>query len=581
MVALLNRASTNHRLSILDRLVSDATSPLELVSERSLRLSLPEDDNLLRTFLAYEIETHGEAETLVRWALKLTSSNNFFCVFQLKADGAASSEVPTENLFELLLSRYVPELWERYGQDEIYISPNQAAADMQIELLFPELRSNEQAKEIDVVTNQIEAASIQGPSQLTHAASSSEEGSGFSQASILSGTSTAATSAPSVRSQSQASADPTKPTSTSSFKARTIPSTVKSRPSIEPRLSKAAALRMGVQLDSPARRTASPSKPVDAASVGISGVAKRPAALPASLRTPAIAPRLNKAAVARQGGTANGDSVTSVRRPVAAAEAARPSSASTSSSSSKAFPSTSTADAGASELAQRARKEVDFSNTPGHKRMSLGRSNIASIAPPSIAPRQNRASMSRIQGPSIGAVTSPRTTSAARPPPSAYHPSTAGRMRSSSLAAADAPQTSTSEGARERRPIDFAHVPGHKRASLSLNIPSLAAPSVAPRQNRASLARTRPSLSATPSPVPSPRNPTKPLPGTDAGAASGKENNNAAQLVHKQTDFATVPGHKRHSLSFALSSLKQPTIPPRMNKAAGARLGTGGKPSAS
>ncbi|SPO26679.1 uncharacterized protein UTRI_03971_B [Ustilago trichophora] len=561
VVALLNRASTNHRLTILSKLVSDTSSPFELVAERSLRLSLPEDDGLLRSFLAHEIETQGEAETLVRWALKFTATNNFFFVLQLKAN----SDAPTTSIHELFVSEHASKLWESYGQDEIYVSPDQATAEMQVELLFPESSTETIQGHIDVLAHQLASSSVKDVPQIVHAASSSEDGSGFSQASVLSSGSTAATSVPSVRSQSRASAHPTSANGGNAFKARAIPSTVKSKPSIEPRLSKAAALRMGISLDSPARRTASPSKPIDAANVGISGVAKRPVQQLASLKAPSIAPRLNKAAVARQGGPVGGEANV-VRRPASVAGNNRPSSVA---SSSKAFPSSSAA---SSEAAPRARKEVDFSNTPGHKRLSLVGS-IASTAPPSIAPRQNRASMSRIQGITTVASPRPAPTGTARPPPSAYT-GTAGRMRSSSLAGTSEP----AEEAKPRKAIDFAQTPGHKRASLSLSIPSLAAPSLAPRQNRASLARTRPSLStasSSPAPSPSPRTLTKPLP--NVADATGKENRGQPR---QPTDFATVPGHKRHSLSFALASLKQPSIQPRLNKAAGARIGAGGvKPS--
>ncbi|SPO26382.1 uncharacterized protein UTRI_03971 [Ustilago trichophora] len=562
VVALLNRASTNHRLTILNKLVSNTSTPFELVAERSLRLSLPEDDGLLRSFLAHEIETQGEAETLVRWALKFIATKNFFFVLQPKT----GSDAPTESIHELFVSEYAPELWETYGEDEIYVSPDQATAETQIELLFPECSTDTIEADADVLAHQLEPFSISDVPQIVHAASSSEGGSGFSQASILSSGSTAATSVPSIRSPSRASAQPTNITGGNAFKARAIPTTVKSKPSIEPRLSKAAALRMGVSLDSPARRTASPSKPVNSANVGISGVAKRPVQQLASLKAPSIAPRLNKAAVARQGGPVGGEA-SALRRPASVAGNNRPSSVA---SSSKTFPSCSAPSSG---VTPRARKEVDFSNTPGHKRLSLVGS-IASTAPPSIAPRQNRASMSRIQGTTTVA-SSPRAGPAgtARPPPSAFT-STAGRMRSSSLAGASQP----AEDAKPRKPIDFAQTPGHKRASLSLSIPSLAAPSLAPRQNRASLARTRPSLStasSSPAPSPSPRTLTKPLPNVDD--ATGKENR---VQPRPPTDFATVPGHKRHSLSFTLASLKQPSIQPRLNKAAGARIGAGGvKPS--
>ncbi|CDS01676.1 hypothetical protein [Sporisorium scitamineum] len=370
VVALLNRASTTHRLTILDQLVSDASSPFELIAERSLRLTLPKDDDLLRSLLSSEIETHGEAETLVRWALKFTATTSFFFVLQLKS---AEEGPRSQNVGDLFMTDYAPQLWEKYGQDEIYVSPHHAAAEMQVELLFPDSAAE---APVDTLTLQTESVPAPEAPGMMHTVSSSSEGggSGFSQASALSSASTAATSIVSpTRPQSRASL--VHPTSSTAFKARAIPNTVKSRPSIEPRLSKAAALRMGVQLpDSPAsssqsRKTGPSKDAAAAANIGISSVTKRPVAPPVSLKAPSIAPRLNKAALARQGGSSEAGHAAVTRRPASAAG--------------HVFPSTS----GGTGQA-RPRKQVDFSTTPGHKRLSLvGQSSIASIAPPSIAPQ--------------------------------------------------------------------------------------------------------------------------------------------------------------------------------------------------
>lgn len=569
VVALLNRASTNHRLTILDRLVSDVASPFQLVAEHSLRLSLPQDDELLRSLLANEIDTYGEAETLVRWALKFTAANNFFLVLKLKHP---SNETHHTNICQLFIADHAPALWEAYGQDEIYVSPDCATAEMQIQLLFPDGIDNSVLDVQGSPTESSVALALQAPLMMHNMSSSSAGESAFSSTSVISTTSTTATTTttttatPSLRPQSRASMN------SSTFKARPIPSTVKSKPLIQPRLSRAAALRMGVELpESPARsqqqsRNTSPSKVAAGGNVGISGVAKRPVAPPVSLKAPSIVPRLNKAAMARQGG---GEAAVSTGRPTSAAGNSR-----------LAFPSSTAAAGGVSDAA-RPRREVDFSNTPGHKRQSLvGRSSIASIAPPSIAPRQNRASMSRIQQQPGGGfvpftVSSPRSTSAAAAPPSAYR-GTALAGRTLSSAAAPRHSTGAKAGgeiveAKQRKPISFAHTPGHKRASLSLSIPSLAAPLVAPRQNRASLARTQP-------------------PSSNAIALSSHHSNNNAAAAAKspaqtvagkensptKPDFASVPGHKRASLSFSLASLRAPSIAPRLNKAAGARIGLGG-----
>ncbi|TKY84783.1 hypothetical protein EX895_005863 [Sporisorium graminicola] len=581
VVALLNRASTTHRLTILDQLVSndgddDASSPFELVAERSLRLSLPDDDELLRSLLASEIQAHGEAETLVQWALKFTAATSFFLVLQRKA---SAGELSSKSIGELFLSDYAPALWEKYGHDEIYVSPNQATAEMQIELLFPDTVDKTSVDAVALPTEPA-PATAEAPSMTLAASSSSEgvgAGSGFSQASVLSSTSTAATS---TRPPSRASLVHPTPNPNPTFKARPIPSTVKSKPSIEPRLSKAAALRMGIKLpESPAAAAAarsrtssssssSPSKDAATAtaaaavgSVGISGVAKRAVAPPVSLKAPSIAPRLNKAALARQGqGGSNPSEASASRRPASAAGAAGAAGAG------HVFPSTAPAPAaapGGGGVQPVPRKQVDYSNTPGHKRLSLagGRSSIASIAPPAIAPRQNRASMSRIQHQPTGGA------AASAAPPSAFKGATRGHTRAASVASSSVstPVASKEEGSveRARRPVDFAHTPGHKRASLSLlsTIPSLAAPSLAPRQNRASLARARPMSSST-APAPS------------AASTASTSTSNAAAATGP-TDFTHTPGHKRLSLQFSLASLRAPSIQPRLNKAAGARIGAG------
>ncbi|CCF51901.1 hypothetical protein NDA11_001362 [Ustilago hordei] len=532
LVALLNRASTTRRLTILDRL----SSSFEIVSERSLRLLLPGDDGLLRSLLAYEIETEGEAVTLVKWASKFTTTTNFFLVLQLNTDA------PSADLFELVQKEHAPALRETYGTDEIYISPNRETAELQISLLFPDLHST---NSVDAMASRLESAALEAP-LMTHAITSSEaSASGFS-------THSASTARTSIHPQSRAS---NHAPSHSTFRAGRIPSTVRSKPSIEPRLSKAAALRMGVEIQSPARGTSSPAKTADAGNVGISGVVKRPVGLPASLKAPSIAPRLNKAAVARQGGAPAGEGVGAV--------------STTSAGVRKSLPSSTTASG--SESGGRMRKQVDFSNTPGHKRLSLAGSSVASIAPPSIAPRQNRASLSRISGSTPSSSTTTNSSGTRGGPPSAYRCNLVGRGRATSLTC------SFGEGQRERQPISFDQTPGHKRTSLSLSIPSLATPSMIPRQNKASLARTRPSLPHTTNnntSLVSPSSSAKPLRPIPTSAERGGESE--GEKENQTTDYAKVARHKRHSFNFSLASLKQPTIQPRLNKAASARMFAGG-----
>ncbi len=281
-VALLEDAAASTS-AVLDALVG----AFSLVERTTLRITLPDDDAMLRALLAHEIATLGEAAALVRWAPGFTAAPFTVLVLALTSNDDAC---------KVFLTQYASSL-KKFGP--IYASPTRDAAQMQRALLFPAI------------------------------------GSGSSEAGTSSSASTRATSV------SRASQP--------GFKARAVPSSVSSKPTIEPRLSRAAALRMGIPLPT---RTPSPTKTPAPAS----GMPKRTVPTPSSLRTPTIAPRLNKAALARQNQPGQ----------------ARPSTA-----------------------GERVRSEVDFSRTPGHKRASLSTS-VASTAPPAIVPRQTRASLSRL-----------------------------------------------------------------------------------------------------------------------------------------------------------------------------------------
>lgn len=86
----------------------------------------------------------------------------------------------------------------------------------------------------------------------------------------------------------------------SAFKARKTPSTA--APSITPRLSKAAALRMGIEL--PEKRPAKSEmdengEPVEKEEAFVPGTVRRPVTPPKSLSRPAMAPRQNRASALR------------------------------------------------------------------------------------------------------------------------------------------------------------------------------------------------------------------------------------------------------------------------------------------
>lgn len=214
---------------------------------------------------------------------------------------------------------------------------------------------------------------------------------------------------------------------------------------------------------------------------------------------PSIAPRLNRVAAARTNAT---PSVTEVKSIV------------------------------------KEKKAVDYSNTPGHKRVSLSAASPrpASLAAPTVMPRLNKAATARLSnygeqerdGHSSTAPSSIRTSSCSISPTAI------------------------------RKPIDFSGTPGHKRVSLSTStIKSLQAPTLAPRSNRASIGRTGGAL----------------VDGASIANISVKSDKEVKQK--KIVDYSNTPGHKRASTGVSISSLAQPSIAPRINAAAMKRMSIG------
>lgn len=353
------------------------------------------------------------------------------------------------------------------------------------------------------------------------------------------------------------------------FKVQAVPAAVTRPPKVQPRLTKAAALRMGIKLpESPVRSPKPPALGVG--SMGISGLLKEKVERPKSLAQPAVQPRSNRATLARLGGSA-GDTTSSHR-------------------SAKSPPNV-----------IKARKEVDFPGTPHHfKGSTVGGQGavIASLAPPAIALRHNRVSEARTG-------VKERT------------PTTNGSCASENTAARSAvacPENGVSP-VRERKPVDFANTPGHRRQSLagSFNLASLKAPTIAPRSNRTAIARggmssanetgrsdgasasTRsmspekenrpkrqcPSAAATTSPVRqkpfAAADKTTAAPATLAGGEARPSSPiKAAGRERQPVDFSNTPGHKRTQSSFTVASLAAPKIVPRTNLAATRRLSIGG-----
>ncbi|PWZ00149.1 hypothetical protein BCV70DRAFT_105641 [Testicularia cyperi] len=531
VVILLNRAAKVHRLAILSHITASARFQID--AERSFRIILPQDDVFLRRLIQHEIESDGEAEALVRWAPTFTLGNNFAVLLSTHGEAATEWQRTWSSL---------PRSFER---DDFFVVLDPAVVRAHTGVLFEvdsildsDYLHNVAGRVADRVAGEVDAL-VLTPSDAQMQATDSEpdfqlgSGSGFSQTSARS-ESTTATSV-------TADAVPYAASKTC-FRARPAPAST-AKPTIQPRLSKAAALRMGVEYAPASPRPASVT-PVNG-NVGISGVPRSDPKLPASLRAPTIAPRLNKAAVART-------------KPSTVLPSPSPQPA----SRSQADPSRSTSSAG------RLRKEVDFSNTPGHKR--TGSIAVASTAAPLIPPRQNRASMSRLQshsatvgglgGAAVASSMSPLSVTSAIPSRPRRASSAAAFSSASSI-------TSMSDSARQRVPVNFDNVPGHKRQSLSLKISSLAAPTVVPRQNRASLARTTgfayiDGCEATRR-FPSKPRPTSTLGFPSSSAAHGKENVDlklgSSPLIVKRNPPP-------------LASLAPPSIAPRLNRATEVRL---------
>lgn len=318
------------------------------------------------------------------------------------------------------------------------------------------------------------------------------------------------------------------------FRARPLPaSTMKA--SAQPRLSRAAALRMGIKLPDPPKRTPSTDAASQdaAANVGISGLPRADVKLPRSLQRPSVAPRLNKAAAARTGASDTSPTATKTRKP------------------------------------------VDFSSTPGHKRLSTSGPRPASLAAPTVAPRLNKAAAARQSQGGAGAVPPTTTTASSSSARASSHGSQA---------------SSESKGAAlARKPVDFSNTPGHKRHSMvgASQLKSLQAPSVAPRLNKASAARqgagaTAPSAassaaaSAAASTSPSRTRAASAMSTSRASLSASTTTSSPATKERKPVDFSNTPGHKRASNSFSVASLQKPTIAPRSNAASARRLSVGG-----
>ncbi|PWN23333.1 hypothetical protein BCV69DRAFT_310799 [Microstroma glucosiphilum] len=589
-IAILTKTCAKlHRLTIESKLVA---AGFDVLLSRNEEWSYPDDVDFL-----YEL-LHGHSDTGVRyWIEHLTGEPIHFMVLErtravetwLELIGPGETEEEEEEDDYAFLGGDVSTpgstrstkslngsskgLRATYGKGSIYGSLTCQQAQRQIAVCAPELVSEEALIDLHMSFSceADESLPIQGTGLLNYEEDESADQSqiqamlqgdaldpdngevlsdGGAENSIVRLNETRRASARSTSTTEALSSDaPGRKT----FRAKPVPASL-ATPAIQPRLTRAAALRMGIQLPDARIRGNKTEVSETAGPVGISGLPKATVPLPKSLAEPTIKPRANRASLVRAGG--------------GAAASAQP-------------------------TYQRPRKEVDYSNTPGHRRNSTACS-VASLAQPTIAPRQNRASLARL-GAGAGAGTG---TGALRPGITATRSLSMVSVDSARSSATSTQTTdrsdSRSTGARERKPVDFSNTPGHRRDLAPTNLASLKPPAITPRTNKAAMARggvvngsIAPSMTTSPSRVTAPttasRSTSLPMP-TSSGRSSPVKSDRTAAMIErapsqmrerKPVDFSTTPGHKK-TQSFSIASLAAPKIQPRLNNAASKRLSLGG-----
>ncbi|GAA6001051.1 hypothetical protein JCM10207_007390 [Rhodosporidiobolus poonsookiae] len=335
--------------------------------------------------------------------------------------------------------------------------------------------------------------------------------------------------------------------SETSFRARPAPS---STPSVQPRMTKAAALRLGIALP-----PTTPRRSSEASTAASEAAPPLPRAvpLPKSLAAPSIAPRMTKSASLRTGQ----DAPASMQRPAkrqSISTAERAAMDRLARRHSIQVPSLSAEPAVAVRLSRaallRQGKEVP-PTTPRLSRQSSATSteelrppsstatkrpslsaNLKALREPVLAPRSTRSSALRAGG--GGSV--------------ADSPSMARGRSLGSL------EDLVTEQQRVKSAFDFDGVPGHKRRE-SIPVKATQPPKVQVRMSKT--ARLRNGI-------------------VEEDAAGGTAMRRAKT---ESTSFAGVPGHPRQE-SIAVASSKPPSITPRPNRAMLLRQGSDELPRA-
>ena len=406
MAVLAGAAAQVHRLAIIRRIQESGFAILE---ERMEEWRYPDDTDFLSEFLACEADER-------KWINRLTRGPIYVMVLERKSAAAMWNDLlgpetqgggdDSRDGLEADASR---DLRTKYGTDLFYGSPP-AGAERQIAICFPELANDYVAADPFAPSDTV---LVQADDILYD-----EDGRAFdaNNGEELDLQEEIAVSV--VDSHAQSASDGTGKV----FRARPVPASLR-QASIQPRMSRAAALRMGIELPTVPRREPQKGTP-PAEPTGISGLVRQAVAQPRSLAQPTVMPRLNKVAAARLDQSA----------------ASTP-----------------------PKLLPRERKAVDFSNTPGHKRASSG-VKLASLQSPSIAPRGNKASAARagaFNGSPSAAVKS--TELHLSPPVSARTSFSSTRTTSMNRTMSITSNDSASSGTpRARVPVDFSNVSSTK-----------------------------------------------------------------------------------------------------------------------
>ncbi|KAG8906632.1 hypothetical protein FRB99_006420 [Tulasnella sp. 403] len=308
---------------------------------------------------------------------------------------------------------------------------------------------------------------------------------------------------------------------TKGFKARPVPPTI-AVPSIQPRSTRAAALRAGVDAPPPSRIVAT-AESIAKTFENVPGH-KRLESIPvASTAPPTIAPRSTRASAFRTGEV-----------PV------KP----------KQFPPRPTLPR---KPTSPERVMEIFANVPGHKRRESF--SVASTAPPVIPPRPTRASMLR---------TGQDNNSPSRP-----------RMSTSSA------DSSGDDEFLLRKEVSFEGVPGHKRNEV-IEVPSTRPPSTTPRINKSAALRVAHKEGAIKAPPSSffmkSVNTTTPNRPPSQASTRGRSSSISGDRSHRSP--SVDPSQARPgSVAKMAPPPRPPSITPRTNKSAMLRA-QGGAPSA-